>query len=214
VTRSAKLFTVAAFLVFSVCLLPLTDAVAGVVDQKQENITGMDQILSWEPIGQEFVPSLSPLIGVDVNIRPLNLSVADTVTLNIRQGTITSTILATVSQLVVAGFSGWIHYDLSTPLSVTVGSTYVLELTEPMSTFGWNFANSNPYPRGEAIVLGSRQLGMAFTFRTYAPLNVGAPVGGVVMPVNKLVVFAPYLALFGVLAVIVVVAAPWKKTHN
>lgn len=42
----------------------------------------------------------------------------------------------------------------------------------------------------------------------------GAPVGGFMEPVNKLAVFAPYLALFGVLAVVVVVAAPWKKRCN
>jgi hypothetical protein len=40
-------------------------------------------------------------------------------------------------------------------------------------------------------------------------------VGGFVESVNKLAVFAPYLALFGMVAVVaVVVAAPWKKTHN
>jgi hypothetical protein len=34
-------------------------------------------------------------------------------------------------------------------------------------------------------------------------------------PVNKLVVFAPYLALFGVVATVaVVVAKPWKKQDN
>lgn len=39
------------------------------------------------------------------------------------------------------------------------------------------------------------------------------PVGGFMEPVNKLAVFAPYLALFGMVAVVaVVVAAPWKKS--
>jgi len=42
-----------------------------------------------------------------------------------------------------------------------------------------------------------------------------APVGGVVMPVNKLAVVAPYLALFGVVAAVaVVIVAPWKKPEN
>lgn len=40
------------------------------------------------------------------------------------------------------------------------------------------------------------------------------PVGGFMEPVNKLAVFAPYVALFGVLAVVVVAAVPWKKTRN
>jgi len=41
-----------------------------------------------------------------------------------------------------------------------------------------------------------------------------APVGGVVEPANKLMVFAPYLALFGVIAVVVVAVAPWKKCES
>jgi hypothetical protein len=40
-------------------------------------------------------------------------------------------------------------------------------------------------------------------------------VGGAVEPVNKLTVFAPYLALFGLVAAVAVfVAAPWKKAEN
>lgn len=46
------------------------------------------------------------------------------------------------------------------------------------------------------------------------PLSTG-PVGGVVEPVHKLAVFAPYLALFGVMvAVTVVMMVPWKKTQD
>lgn len=44
---------------------------------------------------------------------------------------------------------------------------------------------------------------------------VVGPVGGFMEPVNKLVVLAPYLALFGLVATVAVVAVkPWKKTHN
>jgi len=43
------------------------------------------------------------------------------------------------------------------------------------------------------------------------PITHGAPVGGVVISVDKLAVFAPYLALFGVLTVMVIAAAPWNK---
>ena len=47
------------------------------------------------------------------------------------------------------------------------------------------------------------------------PSAPSVPVGGVVMPVNKLPVFAPYLALFGlVAAVAVVIAKPRKKPEN
>jgi hypothetical protein len=47
------------------------------------------------------------------------------------------------------------------------------------------------------------------------PGPTGGPVGGVLMPVNKLAILAPYMALFGVVtAVAVVVVAPWKKRKN
>jgi hypothetical protein len=49
---------------------------------------------------------------------------------------------------------------------------------------------------------------------THEPCPAVGPVGGFMEPVNKLVVFAPYLALFGVLAVIVIAASPWKKRGN
>jgi hypothetical protein len=41
------------------------------------------------------------------------------------------------------------------------------------------------------------------------------PVGGVMLPVNRLAVMAPYLALLGlVAAVAVVIVEPWKKPEN
>ncbi len=47
------------------------------------------------------------------------------------------------------------------------------------------------------------------------PSNPSAnPVGGFIEPINKATVFAPYLALFGVIAVIVIAAAPWKRPDN
>jgi hypothetical protein len=49
-------------------------------------------------------------------------------------------------------------------------------------------------------------------FSTQCGGPMSGPVGGLMEPVNKLAVFAPYLALFGMVAVVaVVVAAPWKK---
>jgi hypothetical protein len=48
----------------------------------------------------------------------------------------------------------------------------------------------------------------------YSPSSKAA-VGGVVMPANKLVVFAPYFALFGIVAAVaVIVAASWKKPET
>ncbi|MGA2239718.1 MAG: hypothetical protein ABSG74_10950 [Candidatus Bathyarchaeia archaeon] len=43
-------------------------------------------------------------------------------------------------------------------------------------------------------------------------VSPGAPVGGFVEHVNRLAVFAPYLALFGVIGVVAVVF--WKRPEN
>jgi hypothetical protein len=51
--------------------------------------------------------------------------------------------------------------------------------------------------------------------RAYVDPNTpptGAPVGGFLEPVNKLVVFAPYLALFGVIGTVAVIY--WKRPNN
>lgn len=46
-------------------------------------------------------------------------------------------------------------------------------------------------------------------------LGGAAPVGGFVEPVNKLGVFVPYVALFGVVTVVaVLIAEPWKRPGN
>jgi len=45
-------------------------------------------------------------------------------------------------------------------------------------------------------------------------LGSAAPVGGFIEPADKLAIFAPYLALFGLVAIAVVIAKPWKKTRD
>jgi hypothetical protein len=97
-------------------------------------------------------------------------------------------------------------------VAVTPGSVYVIELTEAKSTFGWYNFLGNVYLNGRAISHDTYYDDIDFTFRTYAPSPVGAPVGGVVMPVNKLAIAAPYVAIFGLIAAVTLVAvAPWKK---
>lgn len=47
-----------------------------------------------------------------------------------------------------------------------------------------------------------------------SPPSSSRPVGGFIEPINKLTIAAPYLALFGLAAVVVVAVAPWKKRGN
>jgi hypothetical protein len=215
---SFKLLAVAVLVV--IVMLPLSHAATGVVDQKQELDSGFSITISGAGRGQEFVPNLSPLIGIDVHIMTGNPgSGADTITLNVREYSIVPLggllLSTTTSQSLPDGFDGWVHFDLPSPVAVTPGSTYVVELTEAKSTFGWYAFEGNVYPNGRVISNNNFFDDIDFTFRTYAPSHPTEPVGGVVEPVNKLAIVTPYFALFGlVVAVTVVAVAPWKKPDN
>src|SRR6266487_2086320 len=105
----------------------------GDVDQSNTVSGGGTQVLAHMPIGQEFTPSQPILVAVDVAFRGSDSGGFDTITVNIRKGTITSPILATTSQ-VVPGCSltppanCLVHFDFPTPLLVNPGDKYVLEL--------------------------------------------------------------------------------------
>jgi len=86
----------------------------------------------------------------------------------------------------------------------------------------WSYLLDNPVSyisisaNGATLAVGTGLIGTAYLFDTGFPIHVvGAPVGGFMEPVNKLAVFAPYLALFGIVATVaVVVVKPWKKREN
>ncbi|MEM4251546.1 MAG: hypothetical protein QW828_06925, partial [Candidatus Bathyarchaeia archaeon] len=80
-----------------------------VIDQKQEDTTyDWNIILANEPCGQEFTPTMTPLIAVEVYLKAVNPSGADTITVNIRQDKIDGTILGTASKLVDFNL-GWVR---------------------------------------------------------------------------------------------------------
>jgi len=98
----------------------------------------------------------------------------------------------------------------------TPGLWTILEVTPP----GWHPASTECHyigihggtctagPGTVAIVyVGGDVVGVKFTNSLEA-----SPVGGVVEPVNKAAVFAPYLALFGVIGAVAVFF--WKRPDN
>jgi hypothetical protein len=79
-------------------------------------------------------------------------------------------------------------------------------------------ADPSDYPVGQYCAYSASASGNSdnsgnVLFTVLAPSPAG-PVGGFLEPVNKLAVFAPYLAVFGVLAVVVVAVVPWRKRGN
>jgi hypothetical protein len=113
--------------------------------------------------------------------------------------------------------SGWVLKDISCGFldDVVVGGRFFAfgslgvssyGPADQASTFAVNLADHSV-----TIVLVEGDY--VFCTFTDSPAATG-PVGGFVEPINKVAVFAPYLALLGVIAVMVVAVAPWKKREN
>lgn len=112
-------------------------------------------IIYCQPFGQEFTPSAPVLAGVDVELVATNASGDDTITVNIRKGNIENPVLATASQTVSQSIhAGLIHFDFPSPLAVTPGDTYVLEVQGTESTHAWSGSKQDLYPGRQAIVYG------------------------------------------------------------
>jgi uncharacterized repeat protein (TIGR01451 family) len=112
-------------------------------------------IIYCQPFGQEFTPSAPALVGVDVELVATNASGDDTITVNIRKGNIGNPVLATASQIVPESIdAGLMHFDFPSPLAVTPGETYVLEVQATKSTHAWSGSKQDLYPRRQAIVYG------------------------------------------------------------
>jgi hypothetical protein len=113
--------------------------------------------------------------------------------------------------------SGWVLKDISCGFLgdvvaggrvFAVGSLGVSSYgpADQASTFAVNLAD-------HSVTINLATDDYVFCMFTDSPASTG-PVGGFVQPINKVAVFAPYLALFGVMAVVVVAVAPWKKPEN
>ena len=101
---------------------------------KQETSAGSYGIVAWASCGQEFVPSLSNLVAVEVRIylAGSNPVVGVELALAVREGTITGTVVPGSQQSqylsLGVGFEDWIRFDFAAPLSVLPGSKYVIQL--------------------------------------------------------------------------------------
>ncbi len=145
----------------------------GNVDQSNPVGAGGSQILANGPVAQEFTPSQPILVAVDVNLSLAIDEGSDTLTVNIREGSLASPVLATTSQLVapcpnIPPFAcGLTHFDFPSPLMVTPGNTYILELQATKTTHAWVRADGG-YSRGAAIIQGIVEPAFDFSFQTYS----------------------------------------------
>ena len=76
------------------------------------------------------------------------------------------------------------------------------------------YSTSFTEPAGTYSVLVHDYFGDSSSCTSFTVAAI-SPVGGVLQPVNKLALFAPYMGLLAVVAsVAVVIVRPWKKPEN
>ena len=185
------------------------------------------------------------LTEVDLVIMPgttaCKTSVCGPVTVEIHSGSPTGSLLASTS-LPSSALPDWSQdtftvFTFSTPAQVAAGSVYAIVITTTYSnegppydyyTVGEDAYFGDPpgvYPGGQQFLgyngppptAWSAQDQFDIAFKTYvaAPSAPSAPVGGLMEPVNKLVIITSYVALFGLVATVtVVIVKTWKKPEN
>jgi pimeloyl-ACP methyl ester carboxylesterase len=130
-----------------------------------------------QPAGQEFMPTKSLLSAVELFLPAFNLPYSDTITVNIRSGTIVGPILGTTSLSIVSNIEeidSCHRFTFMEPLPLTPGNVYVIETISTNYSFGWEYQQSNwvaacDYPGGDSIIQGSVNPILDWRFRTYAP---------------------------------------------
>ncbi len=146
------------------------------------------------PIGQEFRPSLSSLNYVDLFIEDAGSDIGPgaNFTVRIRAGTITGTILAYTSGYVpdgtnTGGGSTYSRFMFSSPVSLTPGSTYVIQVIQTSTGTGTgNFMlvadspSADTYTSGRAIISGTPSTtNVDFLFREGVSSQPGVTERGV-----------------------------------
>jgi hypothetical protein len=146
------------------------------------------RVSEFEPLAQTFTPTQPSLIGVEVYLHFQGIPEWDTMTVNIRDGSIAGPILASATSFVAeSGALGaaFHRFDLPAPLSLTVGHVYALELDGNNYSAFWRGCNANGYSGGMSIQSGAPVSGQDLFFRTVAaePIPHLSASGSVILAV-------------------------------
>ena len=127
------------------------------------------------PMGQTILPSSTIFAGADVYLKTINPGTgSDKLTLNLREGSIQGTVVASATVEVADGFSSLVHIPLAKPARTVPGTLYTLELQATRPTHAWVISDRpyNAYEDGTAIFTGSEKPDRDMWFRTYCgPAN-------------------------------------------
>ena len=187
-----KWLALIAFSVFSIgafSYLPSVNA-HGNVDQSMTGpFAGFGVVSTNILIVQEFTPTVSSLVAVDVFLQPnpkAGGGTTETLTVDIRFGSINGAILGSSSKVLTVADGDPIaaqHFDFDPPVSLTSGSIHVITVkTQSTAIFNWLIRDGDPYPGGSAIPFQSPPFNNPdLGFATYfSPL-----VGGDLIPIES-----------------------------
>lgn len=163
---------------FVMALVATLPARAWVVDQGHTpEIFSSWSVAGMGPVGQEFVPALSPLNVVELWIDHgyTGTQPPTDIFVRVREGTIDGAILGESAAVRVEdGLFAAVRFDFATPIPLTAGNTYVIEARvvpgggNPMVCG----ADAPGYAAGRVILLGNPSVSDLW-FRTGATEDVG-----------------------------------------
>lgn len=132
------------------------------IDQQCSAVGGGRNISAFAPMGQEFIPTVSECLRVDLYL--WNWS-RGPITVNIHEGTIYGPVVPGATVVLTPDHEGWVAFQFASAISLSPGATYVIEASST-SSWGWAFASPSAYPSGRAILSGSPSAQSDQCFRT------------------------------------------------
>ena len=129
----------------------------GTIDQQNVSSSTFGvQVPGNQPQGQEFTPTQAGLAAIDLDFGGDYCTTSSTITLSIREETISGPILGTASRVLTCPWPrGWVHFDFSSPIALTCGEVFVLQFSSPDSSHLVWGTQRNVYSGGRAILRGT-----------------------------------------------------------
>lgn len=176
--KSKKLFALI-LAMFMILGIPGVYAISGTVDQANESRGDWAySIYGNKPIGQEFIPQMPLLTGVEVYVMGLWGPAAD-ITVNIREATINGTVIASKTIYAVASdIYNWLYFGFDCAIPVNTGSVYVIEVQSTNDTH-YLYTNENVYAPGNMLYVVYIEKITDLCFRTYGMELPPVPVNNI-----------------------------------
>lgn len=123
-------------------------AAAGTIDQSYEAaaMATQRQIQYHQPLGQEFVPSMPLISGVEVWVVSMNPQYGPAeITLSIRESALPEQIIASKAvNSLDPYYDNWLYFEFDAPVPVIPGKVYVIEVRSNNGTHGL-YSNNDGY---------------------------------------------------------------------